>query len=69
MQATQLFIETDNSNKGENKILLSKFMTAHDIRKSNIKSKFFLQISDHQQSVAPAPSKGLAHTFSSAGGR
>jgi len=27
------------------------------------------QISDHQQSVAPAPSRGLPHTPSSAGGR
>jgi hypothetical protein len=37
--------------------------------KSNMKPKFFLQISDHQQSVAPAPSRGLPHTRSSAGGR
>jgi hypothetical protein len=29
----------------------------------------FLKISDHQQSVAPAPSRGLLHTYSSAGGR
>ena len=34
---------------------------------SNMKPKFFLQISDHQQSVAP--SRGLPHTLSSAGGR
>jgi hypothetical protein len=37
--------------------------------KSKMKPKFFLQISDHQQSVAPAPSRGLPHTPSSAGGR
>ena len=28
-----------------------------------------LKISDHQQNVAPAPSSGLPHTPSSAGGR
>jgi hypothetical protein len=27
-----------------------------------MKPKFFSQISDHQQSVAPAPSRGLPHT-------
>jgi hypothetical protein len=32
-----------------------------------MKQKFFSQISDHQQSVAPAPSRGLPHTPSSAG--
>jgi hypothetical protein len=30
--------------------------------KSNMKQKFFSQISDHQQSVAPAPSRGHHHT-------
>jgi len=29
----------------------------------------YKKISDHQQSVAPAPSKGLPHIPSSAGGR
>ncbi len=28
-----------------------------------MKPKFFSQISDHQQSVAPAPSKGRPHTL------
>ena len=36
-------------------------MMAHVIRKSYIKSKFFLQISDYQQSVVLAPSMGLPH--------
>jgi hypothetical protein len=27
-----------------------------------MKPKFFLQISDHQQSVAPAPFSSLSHT-------
>jgi hypothetical protein len=27
-----------------------------------MKPKFFLQISDHQQSMAVAPSRGLPHT-------
>jgi hypothetical protein len=31
--------------------------------------KFFAKISDHQQSVVPAPSRGIPHTPSSAGGR
>jgi hypothetical protein len=48
IHAAQLLIETDKSNKDENKIILSKLMMAHVIRKSNMKSKFFLQISDHQ---------------------
>jgi len=38
-------------------------------KKSNMKPKFFLQISDRQQSMAPAPSKGFPQTPSSAGGR
>ena len=33
----------------------------------NMKPKFFLQISDHQQSLAPP--RGLPHTPGSAGGR
>jgi hypothetical protein len=59
MQAAQRLIETDKSNKDENKIILSKFMMAHDFRQSNMKSKFFLQISGHQQSMASVPSRGL----------
>ena len=35
----------------------------------NMKPKFFLQISDQQQSVVPAASTGLPHTARSAGGR
>jgi hypothetical protein len=35
-------------------------MSRHTIiGKSNMKQKFFSQISDHQQSVAPAPSRDL----------
>jgi hypothetical protein len=38
-------------------------MSKHTIiGKINIKQKFFLQISDHQQSVASAPAKGHPHT-------
>jgi hypothetical protein len=39
------------------------------ITKTKLKQKFFSQISDHQQSVAPAASRGHPHTPSSAGGR
>jgi hypothetical protein len=69
MQAAQLLNNTGKSDKDLIKIILSNFMKTHDIRKSNMKSKFFLQISDHQQSVDPAPSRGLPHTPSSDSGR
>ena len=39
------------------------------ITKTKLKQKFFSQISDHQQSVAPAASRGHPHTPISAGGR
>jgi hypothetical protein len=42
-------------------------MVAHDNRKNNRKSKFFLQISDNQQSMVPDPSRGLPHNTNSAG--
>jgi hypothetical protein len=69
MHAAQLFIEIYKSNKDENNIFLLKLMMAHDTRQSSMKSKFFLQISDHEQSVAPTPSRGLSHTPNSDGGR
>jgi hypothetical protein len=69
LKAAQLLIKTGKSDKDVIKIILSKFMKPHHIRKSNMKPKFFLQISDHQQIVAPAPSRGLPHTPISAGGR
>jgi hypothetical protein len=34
-----------------------------------MKQKFFLKISDHQQSVALTPSRGLPYTHNSVGGR
>ena len=57
-----LLIITGRSDKSVSKIVLSKVVMAHAIRKNNMKPKFFLKISDHQQSVAPAPSRGLPHT-------
>jgi len=69
LQAAQLLIKIGKSDKDVIKIILSKFMQPHHIRKNNMKPKFFLQISDRQQSVAPAPSRCLPHTPSSAGGR
>ncbi len=42
-------------------------MSAHAIiTKTKLKQKFFSQISDHQQSVVPVPSRGQPHTPSSA---
>jgi hypothetical protein len=69
MPATQLLIEADNSSKDKNNIRLSEFMMAHDIRKSSLKSKFFLQISDHRQSIAPTPSMDYPYSPKSVGGR
>jgi hypothetical protein len=38
-------------------------MSEHAIlTKTKLKQKFFSQISDHQQSVVPAPSRGYPHT-------
>jgi len=71
MQAALLLINTVRSEKSVFRIILSKVVIARTPcqKKSNMKLKFFLKISDHQQSVAPAPSSGLPHTPSSAGGR
>jgi hypothetical protein len=60
MSAAQLLIKTDKSDKDIVKIIFSIYVKAHD--KSNMKQKFFSQISDHQQSVAPVSSRGLPHT-------
>jgi len=69
LQAAHLLIKTGKSDKEVIKIILSKFVKSHLSGKSNMKPKFFLKISDQRQSVAPAPSRGLPHTPSSAGGR
>jgi ApbE superfamily uncharacterized protein (UPF0280 family) len=45
-----------------NKRILTIYVKAQDIRKSIMKPKFFSQISDHQQSLAPVPSRDLPHT-------
>jgi hypothetical protein len=45
-------------------------ISAHAIiTKINLKQKFFSQISDHHQSVVPAPSMGHPHTPNSTAGR
>jgi hypothetical protein len=49
--------------------LIKKNFSTRYQDKSNMKPKFFLQISDYQQSVAPAPSRGLPHAPSAAGGQ
>jgi len=67
--AAQLLINTGRSDKSVLRIMLSKVMMAHYQKKISMRPKFFLQISDQQQSVAPAPSRDLPHTPSSADGR
>ena len=69
MPTAQLLIKTDKSNEDMVKIIFSIYVKAHDNRKKEHEVKFFSQISDHQQSVAPAPSRGLPHTPNSAVGR
>ena len=69
MSAAQYFIKTDKTDNDMIKRIITIYVKAQDTRKSNMKPKFFSQISDHQQSVAPAPSRGQPHTPSSAGGR
>ena len=66
---TKLLNKADKPDKEMIKIIFSIYVKAHGNRKSNMKQKFFLQISDHQQSVAPDPSRGHLHTPNSAGGR
>ncbi|MBT8364169.1 MAG: hypothetical protein KJP23_05640 [Deltaproteobacteria bacterium] len=71
-QTAKLLNKASRSDKIVRGIILSKVIKIFDIRKKgNMKPNFFSQISDHQQSVAlaPAPSRGLPHFFSSAGGR
>ena len=65
----QLFVKTDKTDTDMIKRIFTIYIKAQDTRKSNMKPKFFSQISDHQQSVAPVPSRDLPHTPSSAGGR
>ena len=69
MSVAQLFIKTDKTDNDIIKRIFTIYVKAQDSRKSNLKPKFFSQISDHQQSIAPVPSRDLPHTPSSAGGR
>jgi hypothetical protein len=62
LSAARLFINTDKINTDMIKRIFTIYVKAQDTRKSNMKPKFFLQISDHQQSVAPVPSRDLPHT-------
>jgi hypothetical protein len=63
----QILIKTDRSDKRVIKNVTTIYAGTLYLDKSITKPKFFLQISDHQQSVAP--SRGPPHTPSSAGGR
>jgi hypothetical protein len=67
-QRNCLSIQADQYNRAQNNLIKSSDGTRYQ-KNSNMKPKFFLQISDHQQSVAPAPSRGHPHTPSSADGR
>lgn len=69
MSAAQLFVKADKTDNDMIKRIFTIYVKAQDTRNSNMKPKFFSQISDHQQSVAPAPSKGYPQIPSSAGGR
>jgi len=69
VQAAQLLINTVRSDKSVLNNLIKSCDGTRCQKKSNMKTKFFLKISDHQQSVAAALSRGLPHTISSAGGR
>jgi hypothetical protein len=50
-------------------MVLSELAMAYVFRKKDHEAKILLKISDHQQSRALAPARGLAHTHRSAGGR
>jgi len=69
MSVAQLVIKTDKTDNDIIKRIFTIYVKAQDSRNSNMKPKFFSQISDHQQSLAPVPSRDLPHTPSSAGGR
>jgi len=69
MSAAQLFVKADKTDNDMIKRIFTIYVKAQDTRNSNMKPKFFSQISDHQQSIAPVPSRDLPHTPSSAGGR
>ena len=69
MSAAQLFVKADKTDNDMIKRIFTIYVKAQDTRNSNMKPKFFSQISDHQQSIAPVPSRDLPHTPSSTGGR
>ena len=59
IQVTQLLIKTGRSDKSVLRIILLNVVMTHAVRKkSNMRPKFFLQTSDHQQSTSAAPSRG-----------
>ena len=62
MSAAQLFVKADKTDNDMIKRIFTIYVKAQDTRNSNMKPKFFSQISDHQQSIAPVPSRDLPHT-------
>jgi hypothetical protein len=62
MSAAQQFIKTDITYTDMIKRIFTIYVKAQDTKKSNMKPKFFSQISDHQQSLSPVPSRDLPHT-------
>jgi hypothetical protein len=69
IQAAKMLNQTGRSDKIVLRIILKIYRGISYQDKSNLNPKFFSKISDHQQSVSPAPSRGLPHTPSSAGDR
>jgi hypothetical protein len=67
--AAQLFIKMDKADNDMIKRTFTIYVKSQDTRKSNMKPKFFSQISDHQQCLAPVPSRHRSHAPNSAGGR
>jgi hypothetical protein len=59
MSAAKLFIKTDKTDNDMIKRIFTIYVKPQDTRKSNMKLKFFSQISDHQQSAVPVPSREL----------
>ena len=58
MSVAQLFIKTDKTDNDIIKRIFTIYVKAQDSRNSNMKPKFFSQISDYPQSMSLPPLRG-----------
>ena len=58
MSAAQLFVKADKTDNDMIKRIFTIYVKAQDTRNSNMKPKFFSQISDYPQSMSLPPLRG-----------